>query len=263
MMEKMTFPGRRRTLIRLLLGSAGLALTACARQEKTPACSRQMFPEGHSDFTSFSAQNLQSRLEVLRQSFEMRGEHVTRMLQPPIGEEALRRRCKWFPAELPPELIALYGWHGGQEIADEEEENYPFWFRDCIFSTPENAHAEYLNIMETYGVSPDADWVPRSVKQMQSCDHEMLKYAFPFAAFNGGWLVLPCKGQYLDSRFERPVISVFQGIDIHYQSITTMVDTCIEWNAQERTGRYGTLDSETERRIWKKHNPEVFQPSEG
>ncbi len=219
-----------------------------------------MYPENRPDLPPFSAQNLQSRLEVLRQTFEMRGEHATLLLQPPIAEEELRRRCKWFPAALPAELITLYGWHGGQETSDKEEDS-PFWFRDCIFSTPEKAHSEYLAIMESYGVSPDTNGVPRSVKEMQSCDHEMLKYAFPFAAFNGGWLILPCKGQYLDSRFDKPVIFVFQGIDIHYQSITAMVDTCIEWAAQERTGRHDSLDTETERRIWKKHNPDVFQPA--
>lgn len=98
-------------------------------------------------------------------------------------------------------------------------------------------------MMETYGANP--------------ADHDLLKNSFPFAAFNGGWLVLPCKEQKLDSRLTRPVISVMQGIDVWFYSIQLMIETCIEWVSHPAYGHSGnsSLPENEELAIWRKHNP--------
>ena len=99
-------------------------------------------------------------------------------------------------------------------------------------------------MMESYGIFP--------------ADHELLKYSFPFAAFNGGWYVFPTRGQPFSSSLEAPIIGVLQGIDIYYFSIETMVSTCIDWVSHEKYGADSSLPGDVERKIWQKHNPGVF-----
>ena len=102
-------------------------------------------------------------------------------------------------------------------------------------------------MMASYGTFPDF--------------YELLASSFPFAAFNGGWLVLPCKRQTLDKRLQRPVISVFQGIDVYFYSLQLMVDTCVDWvshplyDPKEAAGFPEALEME----IWRRHNPGIFE----
>lgn|SRR5512138_564068 len=191
----------------------------------------------------FSRGRLHVQLDALRVAFEAKGHHVSRSLLPPLHEQELKERCTWFPGALPEELVALYAWRGGQGKGAHEEE-YPFWFRDCAFSSPERAEQEYKSMMESYGANPE--------------DHELLKHSFPFASFNGGWLVLPCKDQRLDKRLQRPVISVMQGVDIHFYSLQLMVDTCVDWVSHPQYDRENQLPGAIEVAIWRRHNPGIF-----
>lgn len=88
---------------------------------------------------------------------------------------------------------------------------------------------------------------------------ELLEHSFPFAAFNGAWLVLPCKGQNLDRRLARPVISVLEGIDVHFYSLQLMVDTCVEWMSHPQYDPHDHLPEDVEMEIWRRHNPGIFQ----
>jgi len=221
----------------IFLATAGtLALTGCDNAMNNMKQKSIVIPQ-------FSRDKLHTQLDRLQDAFEEKGCHVSKNLLPAIQEQELKIRCGWFPAELPPELISLYAWRGGH--ADDDPEVPSFWFRDCIFSSPEWAEKEYKSMMGSYGACPE--------------DHELLKYSFPFAAFNGGWLIFPCHGQKLDKRFEHPVISVMQGIDVHYYSMQLMVDTCVDWvSSMQYRPEYG-LPEKVELEIWKKHNPGIFE----
>lgn len=192
----------------------------------------------------FSPARLHANLDRLVGAFEQKGMPVSGGLLPPVPEDALRKACGWFPAELPLELVALYGWRGGR-VSGARETEFPLLFRDCAFASVETARAEYANIMASYGANPT--------------DHALLKYSFPFAEFNGGWLVFPCKGQSLDSRLKAPVVSVFQGIDVWFYSIERMVLTCLDWVSHEKYVRHSHLPQKEEMEIWRNHNPGIFQ----
>ena len=195
----------------------------------------------------FSRARLHAQLDALQAAFETKGHQVSASLLPALQEPELRARCSWFPEPLPEELLALYAWRGGQ-AKDAWDEPFPFWFRDCAFVSPERAAQEYASMMASYGQFADVKGL------LASC--------FPFAAFNGGWLVLPCKRQTLDKRLERPVISVFQGIDVHFHSLQLMVDTCVDWVSHPQ---YDTQDAALpeplEMEIWRRHNPGIFEPA--
>ena len=217
-----------------LLGSA--AFSGCERSG--PAGSTAARPSG-----PFSAARLHAALERLRQAFESRGLRVSGSLLPPLDEASLRERCAWFPGDLTPELVALYGWRGGQ-ARDPWNEEFPFWFRDCSFAALDRARADYRSLMATYGASP--------------AHRDLLPHCFPFASFNGGWLVLPTGRHPFEGELARPVVSVLEGLDVHYVSLQAMVDTCVDWVSHPSYGPVGGLPPEPEMAIWRKHNPGLF-----
>ncbi len=139
-----------------------------------------------SSFRPFDGERLREKLETLRTAFEAKGHPVSANLLPPVEEQDLRRRCAWFPAELPDELVALYAWHEGQADDDAWDEGAPFWFGDHGFSNLQIAQRSYVEMMESYGLEPELK--------------PLLEHSFPLAAFEGAWLVLPCRQQQLLKR---------------------------------------------------------------
>jgi hypothetical protein len=223
-----------------LLAASG-AVTACSQSERSSE-ERITSKTG----PPFSADRLHQLLEDLRLAYEGKSLNVSDTLLPPLNENDLRKRCDWFPGEIIPELLALYSWRGGQEPGpwDLADTDHPFWFRDYAFSSLAIAETEYQSMMASYGQTPEF--------------HEMLKTCFPFAAFNGGWLVIPTMPHNFDRALSRPIVSVMEGIDVFFYSIEKMVETCIDWVSNPAYTGDGTLPENVEHEIWRKHNPGVF-----
>lgn len=53
-----------------------------------------------------------------------------------------------------------------------------------------------------------------------------------------------------------PVIGAFQGTDVYFLSIESMIETCIEWVEQPDYEPH--MSAPNEMSIWRKHNPGVF-----
>lgn len=246
------FSDRRRFLIFLGLASAGIGGCDRANSGRDHTASDRL--DGYRSLNTdipkiapFSSRRLHELLDELRNAYEDKGLQVSRTLLPPIEESQLRSMCDWYPDELPMELVSLYGWRGGQEPGPWEldDADHPFWFRDCAFSSIDTARVEYQSMMETYGANPE--------------DHDLLKYSFPFAAFNGGWMIIPTRKQNLDRRFDRPIIFVLQGIMVFFYSIELMVATCIDWVRHPSYDESGGLTNSVEKEIWRRHNPGIFE----
>lgn len=203
-----------------------------------------MDPYQNVNAPKFSSSKLHSLLDGLLDAYKRKGMDSGASLLPAIDESELKEKCKWFPSVLPPEIISLYGWRGGQE-KDASESEYPFWFRDMSFCSIKRAEIEYKSMMNTYGATPE--------------NHELLKSSFPFASFNGGWYVFPSREQRLNSNLKNPIICVLQGIDIYYYSIESMVNTCIEWVDNGMYDENYTLPENIENDIWQKYNPKIFE----
>lgn len=137
--------------------------------------------------------------------------------------------------------MALYGWRGGQAGVPWEEP-FPFWFRDCAFASPERAREAYELLTKSWGWNPG--------------HRRLFAAAFPFAEFDGAWLVLPC-GDEGFAGFARPVVSIHEEIAVWFYSISAMVDTCADWVAQPAWSE-GGLPREIELEIWRRHNPGIF-----
>jgi len=192
----------------------------------------------------FSETRLQQLLDDLLAAYQAKGFSMKNTLLPPISASQLSEKCTWFPGDMLPELQALYAWHGGQNKGAWEVET-PFWFRDNAFLSIENAEHEYVSMMESYG--------------SELSDQAWLKYAFPFAAFNGSWYVLPTRGHPFASNLRYPIISVFEGVDVYYYSIESMLQTCVDWVNHPSYSKDFTLPRDIEMSIWKKYNPGIFE----
>jgi hypothetical protein len=161
--------------------------------------------------------SITKKLDRLLVAYEAKGYPLSKTLQNGLSESEIVETCSWFPGKLPKELIEMYQWRNGP-IDDPEYPEQSFWFRDMEFSSIQLAEMHYDHIMSSYG--PDATLEDDGID---------LSMAFPFAAFEGGWYVLPCSEQTMAPKHVRPVVSVFEGIDVYFYSMETMLDTCIEW----------------------------------
>jgi hypothetical protein len=184
------------------------------------------------------------RLDALLAAYEAKGHPMKATLKPGLSEKEFCKRTQWFPGTIPPELFEMYSWHNGQRN-EPWSETHPFWFRDMAFSSVELAESEYKSMMESYGIDSTLE---RDGVELSTC--------FPFAAFNGGWYVLPTEKQTLIPKLKLPVVCVFQGIEVYFLSIEKMLDTCIQWVNQPNYRLFG--ETEVEFEIWRNNNPGIF-----
>lgn len=190
---------------------------------------------------------IHQKLDTLLRAYESKGISANQELAPALTEQELKERCAWFLDDLPKEIVALYTWRGGQ---DTQWVKQPFWFRDTIFCDLTTAENDYAQIVVQYAEDAEAD---------SDLGWEYLRHSFPFTSFEGAVYVIPCQEFVADKRFARPIISVHEGVQMVFESLETMLDTCIEW---AENGTYNEedefLEINHEHEIWKKHNPKIF-----
>ncbi len=215
---------RRGFLGHLVLLAGGGLLAGCG------SCKGQSAGGQPQGFRS-TVEDLPAKLERLRLVFEKAGHPIDNYLQPGLSREEIDARTRELPFRLPEELYALYMWRNGTK-----QDTTLFLFRDQFFSSLEEGMAN-LKALPFFGV-------PK---------------AFPFAAFEGSFYVLPIEPHSADPRYERPVVSVFEGVDVYFLSLSRMLDTVIDWFEQDvRKPVGGVVQAEREMAVWRQHNPGVF-----
>jgi hypothetical protein len=182
-------------------------------------------------------------LDELRVSHLERGCAVDRHLQPGLSRDELLRRTRSLGFALPEDVVELYAWRNGQG-ADAEMSVDALVFRDQKFVDVAGALREYPLIQEHY--APKEDLIPYGFD---------LAEAFPFATFMGSAYVIVCGPHELASPDRHPIVSVFQGVDLFFHSLETMLRTCLDWVRHPDWGAASTLPDEVEQRIWQQHNP--------
>ena len=161
-----------------------------------------------------------------------------------LSEQEIRDKVAHLPFRLPEAIVELYRWRNGQA-----PEAPVLLFRDQRFLSLDEALDDY-QMIQAYvvpalrGLDVGAD--------LTSC--------FPFAGFEGANYVVPCSGQSLIAGYELPIINVFEGIDVHFLSFASMMDTIVAWYEAGAHRVDDTFVDETlELRIWKQHNPGLFE----
>jgi hypothetical protein len=180
-----------------------------------------------------------AKLEILIDEIEKKGGSIRPYLRPALTREDISRRTANFPFFLPDEIIELYQWHDGISTNCSTP-----LFRDNQFLDLDSAIQEYHLMCEAYA---DLE------------DRVDLARCFPFAGFDGAVYVLPSSSQSLNPELIRPVISVFEGVDIYFLDFSIMLDTCIEWYVQNVHNPVTfSVDERKERAIWLQINPGIF-----
>ena len=232
----------RRTFCRqAVVAPAALSLAGCGIGSPT---GDGLWPAQVVSTPAFSAPRLTTSLEQLRQGFEDRGRAVSAHLHPGLDESEVRRRCSWFPAPLPAEVVALYGWHDGQ-TPDAERTADAFLFRDCAFISLDRARDAYRTMTGAYGAAA-------------AIIGAGLTTCFPIAEFEGAALVVPCEAPPAGDTQLRPVVSVFEGIEVFFYSVERMVETCLDWVRHPDFDPRAGLPRPAELEIWRQHNPGIF-----
>lgn len=185
-------------------------------------------------------------LDELRIAYLERGYAVDRHLQPGLPRDAFLRRTHSLGLALPDDLVELYAWRNGQD-SDAEMSLDAMAFRDQKFVDVDGALHEYPLIQEHY--TPQEDMIPYGFE---------LAETFPFATFMGSSYVIVCGSHDLASPHPHPIVSVFQGLDLFFHSLETMLRTCLDWVRHPGWGPASTLPTEIEREIWQRHNPGIL-----
>jgi len=187
------------------------------------------------------------KLDTLIQLIESQGFPIRSQLEPGLSRTEIERKTKNLSFQLPEELYELYQWHNGQ--GEEIYANVPL-FRDTFFISLEQAIEDYEAVQAfRYGE-----------------EDNFLMTSFPFSNFEGSWYILPSHSKLLQPQLERPVISVFEGIEVMYLSVSVMLETLIQCFLE---GAYQIdLDSENipilevndalEMTILKSLNPQIY-----
>ncbi|NYI42982.1 hypothetical protein BJ993_000062 [Nocardioides aromaticivorans] len=181
--------------------------------------------------------SLAARLEVLADAYALRGYDVRPNLLPGATSGELDEVEAALGVVLPASYRELYGWSAG--VIDEFGTAPRMRFRDESLLPLARVVEERDRLLEVY------DW----------CESVDGRVVAPFASFEGSVLVVACGPQRLTSAVPHPVISYFQGIDVYYDSIEAMVETCIAWASQEGWGPYEAAPNEME--VWRRFNGSV------
>lgn len=183
-------------------------------------------------------------LEELRTAFISRGVDVDSTLKAGLTREEVLEKTASLDFPLPEELIELYTWRNGTE-----DDSHLFRFRDNPFISLERALVEQKELAGCYGDASTFE-----------ADGFRLDRSFPFAAFEGSWYMLVCASHRLKSPEKHPVVNVFEGIDLYFHSLESMLRTCIDWvrDPHWTEGSGLGLHEDVETAIWNRHNPGIF-----
>ena len=181
-----------------------------------------------------SPEEIGPKLAELERTMAAHGYDVGKSFRPGLSREQIDRRTKDLPYRLPEELYRMYMWHDGSP------DKGPLLFRDHRFMPLELAlRPPHIEVARTYEFQP----------------------AFPFAWFEGSYLLVPFERYGVHPALELPVINLFEGRTIDYYSIPRMLDTAIEWIREgvTRPGAEHRADGKKELAIWRQHNPGIFE----
>jgi len=175
------------------------------------------------------------KLAELEKTMAAHGYDPKASFRPGLTRAEIDRRTKGLPFRLPEELYRLYEWHDGSPEG-------PLIFRDHRLSPLEEGIRNGA-FLRRYEEPP----------------------AFPFADFEGSFLLVPVAGYGAHASLERPVIHLHESRDVYFYSVPLMLDTAIDWIREGVLGPGGehAPDERKELEIWRRHNPGVFDPKSG
>lgn len=191
-----------------------------------------------------SVSSIPALCDALVEAYASRGVAVHENLGPGLSREQILRIVAPLNITLPEGVIALYQWRNGHI---EEDADDVIRFRDNTFVSLERAVEEHAEILSSYGID--------STLEDDGVD---LRASFPISAFEGSWDVVACGAHLHRSAGDHPVIRVFQGVEMYYPSVESMLRICTEWVSHPDWDPVNGLSGDAELKIWRRHVPGIF-----
>lgn len=186
---------------------------------------------------------LRGLCEELVLAYEKHGARVRANLRPGLRRSVIQDMVRPTGLELPESIIQIYEWADGH--VDNNDHENTVAFRDNTFISLSWAIEQYFQMQSTYGGADATLEVTRVA--IDKC--------FPISLNNGSWDTVVCGPHSHDPELKNPIVRVFQGHELFFDSTETMIKTCIAWVNCNEWRRFFELPPEIEREIWKRENP--------
>lgn len=188
---------------------------------------------------------LGDKLERFVDALEGHGIALRSNLAPGATDAELDALAERYNVELPADFRSLYQWQNGHRDQSALE---VLRFGGGAFIGLGEFEGNVRITIDIYREEMQAEG--------PSGDPVDLATVLPIADSGDGALVVPGVGLSLTPLSPCPVVRVMQGIDVHFLSIETMIDTCIDWVEQADWNPFANTPNELE--IWRRHNPGLF-----
>lgn len=186
------------------------------------------------------------KLDQLLRSLQAKGLDPANNLRPGASDLILNAHAKCSAMPLPRGLEELYKWRNGSVDPNADVEEL-LMFRDMAFLSLEDGLEarrqvnSFLQAFSTNGAGPIAK-----------------DEFFPIAAMEGQYYVLALGNHEYRNLAEHPVVYIGEGIEPHFLSIETMIETCIAW-VMDPSYTAETLQPDDELDAWQRLNPGVLE----
>ena len=192
-------------------------------------------------------------LDELADALENKGHKAREKLLPGIARAEIE---SVYPGvELCDELYQLYGWRNGSNSGLDLD---GILFRDTGFLPIEKAKQYASEIIPWY-VHPDGPEQADGKFHYQDFDKWV-----SISGFEGMIYVVICGEHGFNKELKNPILCMGCGaFYVAYDSIDSMIKTCIDWVGHEAWSLDGDLPNGVESKIWKLNNPITFLSCEG
>jgi hypothetical protein len=153
---------------------------------------------------------LRQALDELVDTLEKKGASIRMYLKPGLSQPYIHSTLATIGIRPPKELLELYEWRNG--VIDE-------------ISTPVHLFGEHQFISLEYA----AEEYKEMIKNYHSHSLDM-NQCFPFSSFQGDLCAIYCEDATI-SALVHPVINIYHGIALLYESIERMAETATAWFA--------------------------------
>ena len=180
---------------------------------------------------------VESLCDALVKAYAGRRLRVGPSLAPGLAPEAYAAASGVPQARCPEDLLALYAWRDGSDEAADAQ----LLFRDhCFLSAARAAEA----------------WAPYRAQRPAALGFDP-DDAIPVAGFDGALYVAVFGAHGFGDALACPVVSVYETVDLYFESIPTMLETCADWVRHPSWDPEDGVEDAAEQVIWRRHNPRV------
>ena len=139
-------------------------------------------------------------------------------LRPGAAEVELAEVEEKFSLKLPSAVRTLWSWRNGSVGNPHGKALNPLFFYDGCFSGTPDVDYHIASAMEAY-----IDPVPEFAEEVREVGW------VPIADLHGGSFLVTCGPMSFWPDVEHPVVNVKDEIAVYFDSVESMVDTCIAW----------------------------------